>query len=192
MSKTFSHDVTNLLLAWGQGEQRALDHLIPIVYSELRRRAHYYMKQEQKGHSLQTTALINEAYLRLLDCRKVAWKDRAHFLAVAARLMRRILVEYARSRRSLKRGHGVQLASLDQDQLPSVVQDPALIALDDALKALAVEDERKSEVVELRYFGGLSVKETAEALGVSVDTVMRDWRFAKTWLSREMKKASKN
>jgi len=192
MPKVSPHDVTNLLLAWGDGEQKALNDLIPIVYSELRRRAHYYLKREAKGHSLQTTALINEAYLRLLDCRKIDWKDRAHFLAVAARLMRRILVDYARSRHYQKRGNGVQLVSLDQNRVPPVIKEPALVALDDALSALAAEDERKSEVVELRFFGGLSVQETAEALGVCVDTVMRDWRFAKTWLSREMRKAAED
>ena len=192
MPKVSPHDVTNLLLAWGEGEQKALNDLIPIVYSELRRRAHYYLRQEAKGHSLQTTALINEAYLRLLDCRKINWKDRAHFLAVAARLMRRILVDYARSRHYQKRGNGVQLVSLDQSRIPPVIKEPALVALDDALSALSAEDARKSEVVELRFFGGLNVQETAEALGVCVDTVMRDWRFAKTWLSREMRKAAED
>lgn len=189
MSKVSPNEVTNLLLAWGNGDRKALDDLIPIVYSELRRRAHNYLNKEQKGHSLQTTALINEAYLKLLDCSRIDWKDRAHFLAIASRLMRRILVDHARSRLSKKRGEGLLLASLDQNQTPPVVRDPALIALDDALNSLSIEDKRKSDVVELRFFGGLSVEETSEALGVSVETVMRDWKFAKTWLSREMKKA---
>jgi RNA polymerase sigma factor (TIGR02999 family) len=146
------------------------------------------MKQEPKDHPLQTTALINEAYLRLLDYRKINWKDRVHFMAVMARLMRRILVDYARSRHYQKRRPETQLLPLEQYRVPLVKQDPALVALDDALNALAAEDERKSKVVELRFFGGLSVGETAEVLGVCIDTVMRDWRFAKTWLAREMSK----
>ena len=188
MPRPSSQQITSLLLAWRQGEQEALSKLIPIVYAELRRRAHYYMKQEPKDHPLQTTALINEAYLRLLDYRKINWKDRVHFMAVMARLMRRILVDYARSRHYQKRRPETQLLPLEQYRVPLVKQDPALVALDDALNALAAEDERKSKVVELRFLGGLSVGETAEVLGVCIDTVMRDWRFAKTWLAREMSK----
>jgi RNA polymerase sigma-70 factor (ECF subfamily) len=186
MPKASSHQITNLLLAWRQGEQEALMKLIPVVYSELRRRAHYYMKQERKDHPLQTTALINEAYLWLLHYREVNWKDRAHFMAVMARLMRRTLVDYARSRHYQKRRPEIKLLSLDQNRVPLIKPDPALVALDDALNALATKDERKSKVVELRFFGGLSVGETAEVLGVCIDTVMRDWRFAKTWLAREI------
>jgi len=189
MAESEAHEVTNLLSAWSQGDRTALDDLIPIVYSELRRRAHNYLRREQKGHSIQTTALINDAYIKLVECNGINWKNRAHFLAIASRLMRRILVEYARSRRSQKRGKGVQLCSSDQDRVIPVIQEPALIKLDDAMKALAKEDRRKCDVVELRFFGGLNVKETAEVLGICVDTVMRDWRFAKIWLSREMKKA---
>lgn len=186
MPKLLSHQITNLLWAWRRGEEEALSELVPIVYSELRRRAHYYMKNERKDHPLQTTALINEAYMRLLEYRKVDWKDRAHFMALMARLMRRILVDYARSRRYKKRNAEAGLLPLDQNRAPLLERDPTLVALDDALKALAAEDERKSRVVEMRFFGGLSVEETAEVLGVSIDTVMRDWRFAKTWLAREM------
>jgi len=186
MAKPSSHEVTDLLLAWRQGKQEALDKLVPIVYAELRRRAHYYMRKERKDHLLQTSALINEAYLRLLDCKRVNWKNRVHFLAVTAQLMRRILVDYARSRQYQKRGGGMGMISLDRNQNAPINPDPSILALDDAMIALAAEDERKSRVVELRFFGGLSVKETAEVLGVCIDTVMRDWRFAKTWLAREM------
>ena len=188
MPKASSHQITNLLLAWRQGEQEALRKLIPIVYPELRRRAHYYMKQERKDHLLQTTALINEAYMRLLDFRKVNWKDRAHFMAVMAQLMRRILVDYARSRHYQKRGGGMEMVSLNRNQSALIKPGNSIVGLNDALNALAAEDERKSRVVELRFFGGLSVKETAEVVGVCIDTVMRDWRFAKTWLAREMNK----
>jgi RNA polymerase sigma-70 factor (ECF subfamily) len=156
--------------------------------TELRRRAHNYMKRERKDHSLQTTALINEAYIRLLDYRKINWKDRSHFFAVMARLMRHILVDYARSRQCRKRGNGIEFIPLDQSKIALTRQEPSLVALDDALNALAAKDKRKSKVVELRFFGGLSVGETAEVLGVSDDTVKRDWRLAKAWLSREMSK----
>jgi len=185
-----SQDVTKLLLEWRQGKKDALDELIPIVYEELRRQAHHYLLLEQKGHSLQTTALINETYLRLLDCQKISWKNRAHFFAVTAQMMRRILVDYARSRRSRKRGGDLERTTLDQKLTFSIARDSDLVALDDALNELALKDERRSRVVELRFFGGLSIEETAEVLGVCPDTVVRDWRLAKVWLAREVKKSA--
>ena len=188
MPQPASQEVTKLLLAWRQGKQEALDELMPIVYEELRRQAHHYILGERRGHSLQTTALINETYLRLLDCSKVSWKNRTHFFAVTAQMMRRILVDYARAHRYQKRGGGLKKIPLDQNQIPSIGRDPDLIALDEALKALAEIDDRRSRIVELRFFGGLSIEETAEVLGVCADTVVRDWRLAKTWLAHEMKK----
>lgn len=190
MPKPSSQEVTDLLLAWRRGKREALRKLVPVVYAELRRRAHYYMRHERKDHSLQTTALINEAYIRLLDYRKIDWKDRSHFFAVMARLMRHILVDYARSRQSQKRGNGIEFIPLDQNKITLTKKEPSLVALDDALNALAARDKRRSRVVELRFFGGLSVEETAEVLAVSYDTVMRDWRLAKAWLSREMNKTA--
>ena len=186
MPKSSAQEVTKLLIDWRRGNQKALDRLMPIIYEELRRQAHRYMQGQQKGHSLQTTDLINETYLRLLDCSKVSWKNRLHFFAVTARLMRRILVDHARSRNYQKRGGGLERISLDLNQIPAIRHDPDLVALDDALEALAAEDDRKSRVVELRFFGGLSVEETAEVLGISGQTVMRDWRLAKVWLMREI------
>jgi RNA polymerase sigma-70 factor (ECF subfamily) len=188
MSKSSSQDITRLLLAWRQGEKEALDKLVPVVYEELRRLAHSYMRGERKGHTLQTTALVNEAYLRLLDCSKVNWRNRAHFLAVSAQLMRRILVDYARSRGYLKRGGAAERIPLEQCQTVSAGHDLDLIELDNALEALAAVDERKCRVVELRFFGGLTAEEAGEVLGVSPDTVLRDWKLARTWLAREMKK----
>jgi RNA polymerase sigma-70 factor (ECF subfamily) len=188
--KPYSQEVTRLLLAWRQGKRDALDELIPIVYQELWQQAHRYLQHEQKGHSLQTTALINEAYLRLLDCNKVSWKNRAHFFAITAKMMRHILVDYARARRSQKRGGGLQETTLDENLTFSIARDSDLVALDDALNELAEKDERRSRVVELRFFGGLSVEETAEVLGVCTDTVVRDWRLAKAWLAREVKKSA--
>ena len=178
--------ITEILLAWGDGDQSALERLTPIVYAELRRRAHHYMNRERGGHTLQTTALVNEVFLKLIDSSRVRWQNRAHFFAVSAQLMRRILVDFARSRRYQKRGGAAQRISLDDAPLVSLARGGDLIALDDALTALAAIDKRKSEVVELRFFGGLSVEETAEALKVSGDTVMRDWRLAKAWLLREL------
>jgi RNA polymerase sigma-70 factor, ECF subfamily len=180
-----SPEVTQLLLAWGKGDPAALEALTPVVYDELRRLARHYMGNERAGHTLQATALVNEAYMRLVDIHKVQWQNRAHFFAMSARLMRRILVDSARSRKYQKRGAGAQKVSLDERLL---VAEPGrdLVALDDALNELAKVDERKSKVVEMRFFGGLSVEETAEALGVSVDTVMRDWKLAKAWLLREL------
>jgi RNA polymerase sigma-70 factor (ECF subfamily) len=186
MPKPSAQEVTKLLIDWRRGNQEALDRLMPIIYEELRRRAHRYMQGQRKGHSLQTTDLINETYLKLLDCSKLSWKNRLHFFAVTARLMRRILVDHARSRNYQKRGGGLERISLDLNQIPAIRHDPDLVALDDALKVLANEDDRKSRVVELRFFGGLSVEETAEVLGISGQTVMRDWRLAKVWLMREI------
>ncbi|MBN1831643.1 MAG: sigma-70 family RNA polymerase sigma factor [Deltaproteobacteria bacterium] len=190
MSELSSQEVTHLLLAWRQGEKEAFDKLIPVVYEELRRLAHSYMRGERKGHTLQTTALVNEAYLRLLDCSRVNWQNRAHFLAISAQLMRRILVDYARSQRSLKRGRAAKRISLEEFQIASPGPDPDLIEIDEALQSLVLVDPRKCQVVELRFFGGLTAEETAEVLGVSPDTVMRDWKVARAWLAREMKKAS--
>lgn len=174
-------DVTQLLRAWSGGDQTALEKLTPIVYAELRRLAHRYMKRERPGHSLQTTALVNEAYLRLVDYRHMQWQDRAHFLAVSAQLMRRILVEHAR-RQNLKRGAGVQHVSLDEAAMVGGERSADLVALDDAMNELARLDPRKVQVVEMRFFGGLSVEETAEVLRVSPVTVRRDWSSAKVWL----------
>ena len=163
-----------------------MEELTPVVYDELRRLARHYMGHERVGHTLQATALVNEAYLKLVDIHKVQWQNRAHFFAMSARLMRRILVDSARARKYQKRGGGAQKVSLDEGLL---VVEPGrdLVALDDALEALTKVDERRSKVVEMRFFGGLSVEETAEALSVSVDTVMRDWKLAKAWLLRELK-----
>jgi len=173
--------VTQLLRAWSGGDQTALEKLTPIVYAELRRLAHRYMKRERPGHSLQTTALVNEAYLRLVDYRHMQWQDRAHFLAVSAQLMRRILVEHAR-RQNLKRGAGVQHVSLDEAAMVGGERSADLVALDDAMNELARLDPRKVQAVEMRFFGGLSVEETAEVLRVSPVTVRRDWSSAKVWL----------
>ncbi|HKQ04669.1 MAG TPA: sigma-70 family RNA polymerase sigma factor [Blastocatellia bacterium] len=178
--------ITEILLAWGDGDESALERLMPIVYAELRRLAHRYMNREREGHTLQTTALVNEAFLKLIDSSRVRWQNRAHFFAVSAQLMRRILVDFARSRHYQKRGGAAQRVSFDAALLVGAARGGDLIALDDALTALAEIDKRKSKVVELRFFGGLSVEETAEALKVSPDTVMRDWRLAKAWLLREL------
>ena len=191
MSDLSSQEVTHLLLAWRQGEKEAFDKLIPVVYEELRHLAHSYMRGERKDHTLQTTALVNEAYLRLLDCSRVNWQNRAHFLSISAQLMRRILVDYARSQRSLKRGGAAERISLEEFRIASSGFNPDLIEIDEALQSLAVIDARKCQVVELRFFGGLSAEETAEVLRVSPDTVLRDWKLAKTWLARELKKAVK-
>ena len=186
MALPSTHEVTQLLKAWTTGDEHALDKLTPLVYEELHRVAHRYMAGERPGHALQTTELVNEVYLRLVDCGQMNWQDRAHFFAMSAQLMRRILIDFARSRGYQKRGGRVLHMSLDE--APSVCNGPDtnLVALDDALKALAVVDGRKSKVVELRFFGGLSIKETAEVLRVSVETVVRDWRLAKIWLLREL------
>lgn len=178
-------DVSSLLLAWSEGDQKALEKLTPIVYQELHRLAGYYMRGERSGHSLQTTALVNEAYVRLTDYKRMKWQSRAHFFAVSAQLMRRILVDHAR-RRNLKRGGGIPHVSLDDTALVGGGRDEDLVALDDALEALGQVDSRKAQVVELRFFGGLSVEETAEVLRISSVTVMRDWSTARAWLYREL------
>jgi RNA polymerase sigma factor (TIGR02999 family) len=177
---------TTLLLAWGRGDETALDQLMPLVHDELQRMARRHMARERAGHTLQATALVNEAYLRLIEVTHVQWQNRAHFFAMASRVMRRILVDAARARGYQKRGGGAEKVSLDEALLVSAEPRQDLIALDDALTALAAFDLRKSQVVEMRFFGGLSVDETAEALRVSADTVMRDWRLAKVWLLREL------
>jgi RNA polymerase sigma-70 factor, ECF subfamily len=186
MALPSTHEVTQLLKAWTTGDKQALEKLTPLVYEQLHRVARRYMAGERSGHTLQTTALVNEVYLRLVDCGQINWQDRAHFLAVSAQLMRRILIDFARSRGYQKRGGGVPLTSLDEAASVGNEPDANLLALDDALKALANVDERKSRVVELRFFGGLSVEETAEVLKVSAETVVRDWRLAKVWLLREL------
>jgi RNA polymerase sigma factor (TIGR02999 family) len=178
--------VTELLLAWRRGDRSALDELAPLVLHELRRLARLQMRGERQNHTLQTTALVNEAFLRLIDLRRIQWQDRAHFLALSARLMRRVLVDHARSRNYQKRGGGAPTVTLDDALVSARERGADLVALDDALEDLGRVDIRKSQVVELRFFGGLSVDETAEALNVSVETVQRDWRFAKVWLLREI------
>ncbi len=187
MGVASSSEVTGLLRAWGEGDEEALQKLMPLVYDRLRAAAHRYMAGERAGHTLQTTELIHETYLRLVDVRRVKWQDRAHFHAVCAQLMRRILIDFARSRGYQKRGGGAPHVNLDEQLLVSAQADSNLVALDDALKRLAHVDERKSKVVELRFFGGLDVKETAAVLNVSADTVMRDWKLAKVWLLRELR-----
>lgn len=177
-------EVTQLLVAWGNGNQAALEKLMPLVYEELRRLAHHYMRREHLGHTLQTTALVNEAYFRLVDQKHVHWQNRAHFFAISAQLMRRILVDHARSHQYEKRGGGAVKVALDEGALVAQEQAADLIALDDALLSLADIDERKSRIVELRFFGGLSVEETAAALKISARTVMREWSMAKAWLYR--------
>lgn len=185
-------DVTRLLLAWGTGDEAALERLVPIVHGELRRIARRCMAGERAGHSLQATALVNEAYLRLVDVQHVNWQNRAHFLAMAARLMRRVLVDHARSKAYQRRGGGAVRVTF-AEELPVVAEaGHDLVALDDALQGLAKVDERKSKVIELRFFGGLSVEETASVLKVSPETVMRDWKLAKAWLLRELRAGSAN
>jgi RNA polymerase sigma-70 factor, ECF subfamily len=184
--KNQTRSPTELLRAWGRGDARAFDDLVPLVHDELRRLAKRYMARERQGHTLQATALVNEAYLRLIDLKQIRWQDRAHFFAMSARVMRRILVDFARARGNDKRGGGIRNVTLDEAVILSNDADQNLVAVDDALRALAAVHPRKSEVVELRFFGGLSLEETAEALHVSVDTVKRDWRFAKLWLLREL------
>lgn len=181
-------DVTALLRAWAGGDAGAFDQLVPLVHRELHRIARHCMAAERTGHSLQPTALLNEAYLRLTGAAHVNWQDRSHFFAMSARLMRRILVDVARSKKYLKRGGGMALKPLDDAVAVAVERTPDLVALDLALQALAQFDNRKSRVVELRFFGGFSVEETAEVLGVSPETVHRDWRLAKSWLRRELQR----
>jgi len=180
------NEITRLLTAWTDGDQSALEKLVPLVESELHRLAHHYMGRERPGHTLQTSALVNEAYIRLIDWKNVRWQNRAHFFAVSAQLMRRILVDFARDRNYLKRGGGALQVSLAEAESLPLERNDDLVALDDALAKLSQFDDRKGRVVELRFFGGLSVKEVAEVLKVSEETVMRDWRLAKVWLLREL------
>lgn len=183
-------EITELLVCWSNGDHAALERLIPLVEKELHRLAHRYMRQENDGHTLQTTALINETFLRLVDQNRVKWQNRAHFYGIAAQIMRRVLLNYARDRKRNKRGGGAVRVSLSEVNLMSEEDSVELLALDEALERLAAIDERKSRVVELRYFGGLSVKETAEVLEVSLVTVARDWDMAKAWLAREIRHES--
>ena len=178
--------VTELLIEWREGDEAALDRLMPLVYGELRRMAAHYMRGEREGHTLQASALVNEAYLRLADHRNMQWQGRAHFFGVASQAMRRVLVEHARTRGCRKRGAGQQKVALEEAALAASEPDEDLVALDEALKELARFSERKARVVELRYFGGLSVEETAEVLGVAPVTVIRDWNVARAWLMREL------
>jgi len=179
-------EITQLLVDWSNGNQAALDQLMPLVYTELRQLAHWYMRRERPGHTMQTTALIHEAYLRLVDQTQVRWENQAHFFGIAARLMRQILIEHARSHTRAKRGGGAVTLSLDEAALVSQARAVELLALNDALERLATVDPRKSRVVELRFFGGLSVEETARVLNIASNTVLRDWRLAKAWLHREI------
>ena len=182
------HEVTQLLIDWSNGSQDAVEHLFPLVYEELRRLAHRYMRRERPGHTLQTTAVVHEAYLRLIDQNHVQWQNRAHFFAIAAQMMRRILITHAQSHAYAKRGGGALKVSLDEAAVLSPARAGELIALDEALKSLGVIDVRRSQVVELRFFGGLSNEEIAEVLKISPNTVTRDWNVAKAWLYREMSK----
>lgn len=179
-------EITRLLVAWGDGDQSALEELAPLVQAELHRLAHHYMGRERPGHILQTSALVNEAYIRLIDWKNVRWQNRAHFFAVSAQLMRRILVDFGRNRQYLKHGGGALQVSLGEAAAFTGKRGTDLVALDEALTALAEVDPRKSQVVEMRFFGGLSIEEVAEVLKVSKETVMRDWRLAKVWLLREL------
>jgi RNA polymerase sigma-70 factor, ECF subfamily len=187
-----THEVTQLLKAWTGGDEQALEKLTPLVYRQLHQVAQSCMAGQRPDHTLQTTALVNEVYLRLVDCEQVNWQDRAHFFAVSAQLMRRILIDFARSRGYQKRGAGATHIPLEEAPSVGSEPDPNLVALDDALKALAAVDERKAKVVELRFFGGLSIDETAEVLKVSVETVVRDWRLAKMWLLRELSEGNRS
>jgi len=189
MTASPSSEITGLLVDWGNGDQAALDQLLPLVESELRRLAHNYMRRENPDHTLQTTALVNEAYLKLIDQKKTRWQNRAHFFGIAAQIMRRILLNYARDRHRAKRGGKSIQVSLSEAPAVTLEKARELIELDEALNRLSLVDERKAKVVELRYFGGLDVEETAEVLKVSTITVMRDWRFAKAWLARELDNA---
>lgn len=192
MSASSSHQVTHLLRAWCAGQESALDELIPLVYEELHRAARRYMSLENSGNTLQTTALINEVYLRLVDFPEITWQNRAHFFAVCAKVMRRILIDMARARHAGKRGGGAGNLEFDETLFASEAISSELLALDEAMTRLAELDERKSQVVELRFFGGLSVEESAEVLRVSPETVKRDWRLAKVWLFRELRAETGN
>jgi RNA polymerase sigma factor (TIGR02999 family) len=184
--------ITQLLLAWRDGDRAALDNLIPLVEKELRRLASYYMRRQRPGHTLQTSALVNEAYLRLIDYKNMNWQNRAHFFAMAAQAMRRVLVDHVRSRNYVKRGGGVQMVQLDEAAVMAQEKARELIELDDALMEFEKIDSRKSRIVEMRYFGGMSVKETAEVLEISEITVIREWNAAKRWLLRELSNRESN
>jgi RNA polymerase sigma-70 factor, ECF subfamily len=190
MAAPSPQDLTQLLVAWSKGERDALDQLIPLVYSELHRLAHRHMARERQGHPLQSTALVHEAYERLVNLKDVNWQNRAHFFAVSAQLMRRILVDYARSRRYRKRGGEWRHVPLNEAVAVFPDRRTDIVALDDALCTLADIDPRKAQVVEMRFFGGLSIKEAAEVLDVSPETVLRDWRLAKVWLLRQLSEGS--
>lgn len=192
MTVPASHEITQLLQAWGSGDEQALEKLTPLVHTQLRRVARHYMAGERSGHVLQTSALVNEAYLRLFDCQKLNWCDRAHFFAVCAQLMRRVLIDIARATRNQKRGGGATHVALEEALGLGQQVSVDVAALNDALDALAKVDPRKSRVVEFRFFGGLSVEETAEVLKVSKETVARDWRMAKAWLLRELTERRQN
>jgi RNA polymerase sigma factor (TIGR02999 family) len=180
------NSITELLVAWGGGDATALERLLPMVHADLRKLARHQMHGERAGHTLQTTALVNEAYLRLVELGQMRWQDRVHFFSMAARLMRRILVDHARAQQSQKRGGRLPHVSVEDTAVLAPQRGPDLVALDEALEALAAVDPRKSQVIELRFFGGLDVAEAAEALGVSPETIARDWRMAKVWLLREL------
>jgi len=184
--KASSHEMTRLLVAWGEGDADALHMLLPLVHQELHRLAHRYMSRESAGHTLETSALVNEAYLRLVDQKQVRWQNRAHFFGIAAHIMRRILVDHARSRNYQKRGGSAGRVAIDETMVVSAERTAEVIALDEALVRLAEVDPRKSQLVELRFFGGLSIEEAAEVLKVSPGTIMRDWTLAKAWLRREI------
>lgn len=187
MTAAAPSEITGLLINWSKGDPTALERLLPLVERDLRRLAHAYMRRENPDHTLQTTALVNEAYLRLIDQNKTEWQNRAHFFAIAATIMRRILLNYARDQQRQKRGAKMKQVSLSEAATVSLEKGAELIALDEALRNLALIHPRKSRVVELRYFGGLSIKEIAEVLQISEITVLRDWQFAKAWLTREIK-----
>jgi len=191
MSKRAETEITDLLLAWNEGEPSALQELAPLVDAELRRLARSYLRRERAGHTLQTTALINEAYVRLIDSRRVRWENRAHFYGLAARVMRQILVDFSRRRNYQKRGGGLHQITLADAMAVEPGNDPDLLALDEALRELAIVDQRKAQVVEMRFFGGLTEKEVALALNVSAETARRDWRLARTWLLRRLSQKSK-
>jgi len=192
MGASSSSGVTGLLRAWGRGDEEALQKLMPLVYEQLHAAARRYMARERPGHTLQTTALIHETYLRLVDVRQINFQDRVHFFAICAQLMRRILIDFARSRGYQKRGGAAPHVNFDQAVLVTARPDANLVALNEALDRLALVDARKGQVVELRFFGGLGVKETAEVMKVSPDTVMRDWKVAKVWLLRELRRGARH
>ena len=188
MTQSSTHDVTELLIEWSNGDKAALDKLMPLIHEELRRLAHHYMSHERPGHTLQTTALVNEAYLRLVNRKGVHWQNRAHFFAIAATLMRSLLVDHARSHAYAKRGGDARKITIDEAMIVSQERAAEVVALDDVLKQLAIFDPQQSRIVELRFFGGLTIDETAEVLGLSPATIKREWSTARAWLYRELNK----